>query len=90
MVDAAIGLGAVEVQEEADAALETAFDIHLLDIEEGDIVPARSVASGGGGENGVEVSGDGEGDTDDVVGIDVVVVFQGVEKFGHGVLDRLC
>ncbi len=59
--------------------LQAALDMHLLDIQEGDILPVGAFSGDRGWENSVQVAGGAEGGTDDVVGVKLVVIFQFVQ-----------
>jgi len=71
VADFVLGLVGVPVDQDADAAAEAAGDIDFVGAEERDVDPAE-LAGGEGGEFGVEVAGEAEDGTGDVLGLDAV------------------
>jgi len=83
MLDFRTAAGGVGVNQESDASGQGAGNRNFRGMQQGHDIPAE-VFGRSSGKRGVEISGDGEEGTDDVVRLQVVGVDQGAQQLVGG------
>ena len=83
MLDFRTAAGGVGVNQESDASGQGAGNRNFRGMQQGHDIPAE-VFSGSSGKRSVEISGDGEEGTDDVVRLQVVGINQGAKQLVGG------